>query len=314
MNPPIASILLLTFNQEAYIEDALISLLDQDVDDIEVVISDDDSTDRTWEIIDKLCTRYSGRKSVIKSKNSQNMGVVANYYQAFSLSSGSLIFTAAGDDISLPSRCSKTISYWMSCEVRPDLIAADGYDMAEDGRILGVKRTAPLNTWDLKRWIEQRPYVFGASHMMTRRLVGLRPLHPNLHYEDQNFVARALMMNGASTISMPLVKHRRGGISQRRESQTTSQRTTRLIKSAEASILQTNEIIEDAALLDRPEVNSLLKETIDINNYAIELLTNCRKIDLLQIIHKYKHLPLRTHFKYIGHRLKMYAADYISQK
>lgn len=310
MNPPTASILLLTYNQEAYVADALTSLLEQDVDDIEVVISDDDSTDRTWEIICQLCSRYAGPKKVIKSKNAKNIGVVANYYQAFSLSSGSLIFTAAGDDISLPSRCSKTIAYWMSCEVKPDLIAADGYDMAEDGHILGVKRTAALTDWNLKRWIEQRPYVFGASHMMTRRLVGLRPLHSNLRYEDQNFVARALMMNGASTLSTPLVKHRRGGISQRRELQTTLQRTNRLVESAKASILQSNEIIEDAALLDRPELKTLLNETIDIGNYAIDLLTSRRKIHMLEIVQKYKHLPIRKHFKYIGHRLKMYAAEY----
>ncbi len=302
---PVASIILLTYNQEDYVENALASLLQQDVDDLEIVISDDASTDQTWEIICRICSRYSGTKKIIRSQNPTNIGIVANYYQAFSLSTGPLIFTAAGDDISLPDRCSKTISFWMASKTKPDLLAADGYDMAEDGRILGVKKTAPLADWNIMRWVEQRPYVFGASHMMSRRLVGLRPLNPQLRYEDQNFVARALMMNGADTLPIPLVRHRRGGISQRRESQTTQQRTGRLLESAQASILQSLEIIEDSTLLQKPEVKVLLTETIEIGNYAVELLTNPNRSDIIKILKKYKHIPVRKHVKYISHRLKM---------
>jgi len=308
LTAPAASIIFLTYNQEAYVEDALTSLLQQDAGNLEIVVSDDASTDQTWKIICRLCSSYAGPKKLIKSKNAINMGVVANYYRAFSMSTGPLIFTAAGDDISLPDRCSKTMSHWRPCKNKPDLVAADGNDMAEDGHIIGTKKTAPLAEWNLKRWIEQRPYMFGASHMMTRRLVELRPLHPHLRYEDQNFVARALMMNGADTLSTPLVKHRRGGISQRRESQTTQQRTGRLVESAQASILQSLEIIEDAALLGKPEVKALLAETLDVGNYAIELLTNPNKENIIEIIKKYKHLPIRKHFKYIGHKLKMSAA------
>jgi glycosyltransferase involved in cell wall biosynthesis len=46
-----ASVLLLTYNQEGFVKEAMQSLIAQDVVDLEIVVSDDQSSDSTWEVV-----------------------------------------------------------------------------------------------------------------------------------------------------------------------------------------------------------------------------------------------------------------------
>ena len=50
VHPPI-SLVLVSFNQQKYVREAVESALAQDYDNLEIVISDDCSRDKTWEII-----------------------------------------------------------------------------------------------------------------------------------------------------------------------------------------------------------------------------------------------------------------------
>jgi glycosyltransferase involved in cell wall biosynthesis len=104
------SIILTTFNQELFVKDALQSLLEQDYDELEIVVSDDASKDQTWQIVSSIATEYVGSKKIILNRNANNLGIGANYAKAFSLTSGDVVFSAAGDDVSLPTRCSESIA------------------------------------------------------------------------------------------------------------------------------------------------------------------------------------------------------------
>ena len=211
---PSASIVLLTFNQERFVQDALQSLLNQDCEDIEIVISDDCSTDGTWEQIQTTLEGYEGPKKIIAIRNQANLGILDNYALAFKKTSGDLIFMAAGDDISLPNRCSQSIQFWRNCEKEYDLVAADAIDMSYAGEHLKIKETDPLEEWTVERWFVGRPFFFGASFMVTRKLLNLTSLNNQLPYEDHCLVFRSLLLGGAIRLPEPLVCHRRGGMTQ----------------------------------------------------------------------------------------------------
>ena len=156
--PPVrASVVLLTYNQEAYVQEALQSLLSQDYDDLEIVVSDDASTDGTWQVIQQKFVEYTGHKRVVLNRNERNLGIVGNYFKAFSVATGDVIFTAAGDDVSLPNRCSACINMWIDTGQVVDLIAADGYDMLLTGEVAGLKETDELSQWTFERWTQKRP-------------------------------------------------------------------------------------------------------------------------------------------------------------
>ncbi len=300
MQPIKASVLLLTYNQEAYVMQALQSLLNQDEDALEIVVSDDASSDATWALISDVAQKYQGAKKLVLNRNSCNVGVVGNYYKAFELSCGDLIFTAAGDDFSLSNRCSAMVACWNAFNEKPDLIAADGFDMALDGTLLGEKTTDELSHYTFVDWVMHRPFIFGASHMMTRRLVELRPLSPHLPYEDQSFLARALMMGGARNLRMPLVKHRRGGISQIKTKLSLEAKRKKLIQSAQAALVEREEMVQDAKMLNIAGVENLLNDQLQLNSYVVALLEERRFSKQIEVVRKYKSVAVRKHVKYFG--------------
>jgi hypothetical protein len=298
MLPVRASVVLLTYNQEALVQEALQSLFDQDYDDVEIVVSDDGSTDATWQLILQAVSQYTGNKRVVLNRNEPNLGIVGNYFKAFGLTTGDVIFTAAGDDVSLPDRCSACISTWMETGRVVDLIATDGFDMLLSGDIAGLKETDELSQWSFEAWTQARPFIFGASHMMTRRLLQLRTLDPGLPVEDQNLVARALLMGGAKRLALPLVKHRRGGVSQMKTRLSYREKIDRLIRSAHESLLERSEILQDAARLGL-QVEHFLLMQLRLASYTTSIFQATRFAEKLSVFKAYSDVPLSKRLRFI---------------
>jgi glycosyltransferase involved in cell wall biosynthesis len=92
---PLVSIGMPIYNAERYVRQALDSLLAQDYDNFELIISDNASTDRTQEI----CQAYAKRNKRIQYyRNRTNMGIFWNFSRVLELSSGEYFMWAAGDD------------------------------------------------------------------------------------------------------------------------------------------------------------------------------------------------------------------------
>lgn len=93
-NKPFVSIGMPVYNGARYIRQALDSLLAQDYENFELIISDNASTDRTQEI----CLEYAARDKRIRYyRNQTNMGLW-NANRVFELSSGEYFMWAAHDD------------------------------------------------------------------------------------------------------------------------------------------------------------------------------------------------------------------------
>jgi glycosyltransferase involved in cell wall biosynthesis len=99
------TLLLLTFNQEKYIKHAMDGALNQSINELEIVISDDCSTDKTWKIINEICQNYSGPHRIVLNRNQKNLGLIENINESIDLCTGEIIILAAGDDISKINRC-----------------------------------------------------------------------------------------------------------------------------------------------------------------------------------------------------------------
>jgi glycosyltransferase involved in cell wall biosynthesis len=90
------SICVITYNQQDYIEQCLRGIANQNVNfDIEVIIFDDFSTDRTWEIIQHFAKDYAYFKCY---QHEQNVGMMENFTSALFKCSGEFIALCEGDD------------------------------------------------------------------------------------------------------------------------------------------------------------------------------------------------------------------------
>lgn len=215
VRPVRATILFLAYNQAAFVEDAARSVLDQQCEPLEIVLSDDASTDGTFEILQRLADGYEGPHVVRARRNARNVGIGGHYNQLVQEARGVLLVTAAGDDISRPHRVARLLEAWDTHGQRPDLVASHLVDMTHGGELRGTIKVDDLARWpDATRWAERRPYVVGAAHAFTKRLWDrFGPMSPDIVYEDQIITLRAILSGGAITVPTPLVHYRRGGAS-----------------------------------------------------------------------------------------------------
>jgi glycosyltransferase involved in cell wall biosynthesis len=95
------------YNQKDFIAEALSSALEQDYENLEVIVSDDHSTDGTQEIIKAYLPKYPNR--LIANFNEENLGITGNCNKALSMCQGKYIALFAGDDIYLPRKISKQV-------------------------------------------------------------------------------------------------------------------------------------------------------------------------------------------------------------
>lgn len=107
---PKVSVCVVTYNQENYIRQCLLSIVNQKTDfDFEVIVSDDCSTDRTRAIIAEFATRYPTIvKAVYKEKN---IGTFKNFTNTHNLATAEFVCHCDGDDLFLPDKLQKQYEF-----------------------------------------------------------------------------------------------------------------------------------------------------------------------------------------------------------
>jgi glycosyltransferase involved in cell wall biosynthesis len=95
---PRVSIGMPVYNGERYLKATLDAILAQDYPDLELVISDNGSTDAT----EAICRDYAADPRVRYVRHERNSGAAWNYNQVFALSRGTYFKWAAADDLILP--------------------------------------------------------------------------------------------------------------------------------------------------------------------------------------------------------------------
>ncbi len=93
---PRISVLVVTYNQEKFIEKALDSLLSQRDYIYEICVSDDCSKDNTWNILKEYSQQYPGLFKL--NRNEQNLGIFENVEKTWTMPSGDMVYRVAGDD------------------------------------------------------------------------------------------------------------------------------------------------------------------------------------------------------------------------
>lgn len=93
MSDPLVSFIVLSYNYESYIGIALRSILDQSVQDFEIVVVDDASSDRSCEVV-----RAFGDPRIRLHVNEANMGGAWSYNRAVALARGAFLVNLDADD------------------------------------------------------------------------------------------------------------------------------------------------------------------------------------------------------------------------
>lgn len=122
---PVLSVIIPAYNTEDYIERAIRSVLEQSLNDLEVVVVDDASTDRTFEVVKAI-----DDPRVKLFKNERNSGAGATRNRAIQEASGEWIAVLDSDDWYAPQRLESLLSF--ARIKNADMVADDLYIVEDD--------------------------------------------------------------------------------------------------------------------------------------------------------------------------------------
>ncbi|HTH58524.1 MAG TPA: glycosyltransferase family 2 protein [Paraburkholderia sp.] len=247
---PLVSMLVIAYNQAQQIGDAVRSALAQTYQPLEIIVSDDASSDATFAAIEAALAGYDGPHRVTTRRNPVNQGISAHLSQLAQMARGELLFVAAGDDMSAPERCERVVDCWLAHGRRPDLIATDLADMDEAGDLHERVSPTELDGYHgFDDWLANRPWLIGAAHTWSRRLIErFGPMQPGAAAEDQIMVLRAILSGGAISLREPLVRYRRGGLSRKRRYRSVDELIARMRQSNRYGLAELAQLQRDAEI------------------------------------------------------------------
>ena len=111
---PLVTFALFAYNQEQYIREAVEGAFAQTYEPLEIILSDDCSSDRTFEIMQEMAAAYEGPHEVRVRQSEVNFGIARHFDTVMRIASGNWVLVAAGDDISNPARTAACVNVALS--------------------------------------------------------------------------------------------------------------------------------------------------------------------------------------------------------
>ena len=146
---PLVSVIIPVYNAEKYVEQAVRSIMTQTYKNLEILITDDSSTDGSFAILQRLAEEDPRIKLF---KNEQNQKIVRTLNALIERANGKYIARMDADDISLPKRIEKQVAFM---ESHPDyaMCGTNAWCIDETGRRLKKSRL-PISYNDCKLFLK----------------------------------------------------------------------------------------------------------------------------------------------------------------
>ena len=135
MTTPKVSVIVPIYNQLSFTRETVESVLAQDHQNIELVLSDDGSTDGTSEVLREYAAQEPERVKMVASD--ENTGIAGAFNRALDAHRGDYIAWLGGDDVMLPGKLSRQVA---ALQLHPEAIGcchdAEVFD-SDSGRAYG---------------------------------------------------------------------------------------------------------------------------------------------------------------------------------
>jgi hypothetical protein len=211
---PRVTLAILAYNHAQYVKLAMHAAFAQAYSPLEILISDDASTDATPDVIRAVAERYIGPHTLRVNLNAKNMGIGAHVNRLFELASADLVVLAAADDLSHPDRIARLVEAWRTRDPQPWALHSSARVIDETGRRLG-RYVSKLRGRENDVAMLVRHYrgalLLGATTAFDRRLQDyFGPLQAGLPVEDVPLTVRAAMLGRVAYLDEDLVDYRVG--------------------------------------------------------------------------------------------------------
>lgn len=180
------SILIPTYNVEKYIEETMESVINQSYSNLEIIIVDDCSTDKTFNLLKK----YEAQDNRIKLfRNSKNRKICYTLNKALKNSTGSFIVRVDGDDICDLDRIEKLYNFIKKnkCDLTGTGITTINEKGIETGKTRTISNFSLLKI--ILRYANPMCHIWIARREVYEKLEGYREIP---YTEDYDFLRRVI--------------------------------------------------------------------------------------------------------------------------
>lgn len=196
-NRPLVTFALFSYNQEEYIREAVEGAFSQTYEPLEIILSDDFSTDSTFLIMQEMVDAYRGQHRVTLRRNRKNLGLASHVNAVLEQSHSEIVLMAAGDDISLPDRTSLSIDIF-NRNPKATAVLLSAHVIDHYGHVVGEKlvsgKKAGEKTQNLGDLLAWRHVTFGAARAFRREVfTSFGPLREDCPTEDTPLLIRSLI-------------------------------------------------------------------------------------------------------------------------
>lgn len=102
LTSPLISVIIPAYNHQLYIASTIKSIITQSYSNIELLIINDGSTDKTWDVIKSFEKKYESRFTRFVFETQENLGTCDTINKLVNLAEGKYIYLIASDDIVKP--------------------------------------------------------------------------------------------------------------------------------------------------------------------------------------------------------------------
>ncbi|WP_296091197.1 glycosyltransferase family 2 protein [uncultured Treponema sp.] len=285
------SIALTTYNGEKYLREQLDSILKQSIQDFELVITDDSSTDSTLKILNEYAEKDSRIKVFF---NEKNLGFKKNFEKAISLCSGDYIALSDQDDVWTENHLQVLLENIGS----NDFVGANAFLCDEDAKPTGTDLLScskidflPDSKDDWFFFLLHSNIFQGAACMFRRSLVQKAiPIPENVKFHDYWLALIASVNGGVVYVNKCILYYRQHGANVTENEKWKFLKKIMLLKKAKSdaefkinilmaldekiNLLNYKECIENAILYHSKQKNSFFCMRYFIKNYKKIYLNN----------------------------------------
>ena len=195
------SVIMAAYNAEAFIEEAVASILEQSFTDFEFLIVDDASTDKTSSILNRI---KDPRVQILQ--NIENIGLTRSLNRCLAIAQGEYIARQDADDVSLVSRFDKQVAF---LEQNPDYcVVGSAVQYIDAQSKLGAVSARPEGDAELKYFSLYFSPFTHSSVMVRKTAIDLVGGGYNEEYKvAQDFELWSRMRSAGKFHNLPEVLH-----------------------------------------------------------------------------------------------------------
>lgn len=194
---PLISVIIPCYNAALYVEQAILSIMNQTYKRLEILCTDDCSTDATLFILEKLASKDCRIRIIRHTENKKLIFTLNELVQA---STGDFIARMDADDISLPERLEKQIEF-LQQNSDISFCGTNSWHIDEDGKKIGKSRL-PLTSEDNRFFLPFYSTFYHPTVMARANVFKKNPYSADfIHCEDYELWCRLIFeekMQGAN--------------------------------------------------------------------------------------------------------------------